>query len=141
MTATGRTRQNGEVRYLSLEWIDALTEAAAASAEVGEAAAQHSIAVTQVVNGCPEGDITYHLSVVDGVARFGAGPAEAEDVKFVQDWDTAVGVATGSMNAQEAFIKGRIVLYGDQQKLLASQAVFRALDAVFNDVRTRTEYR
>ena len=63
------------------------------------------------------------------------------DVKFVQDWDTAVGVATGVLNAQEAFIKGRIVLYGDQQKLLASQPVFRALDDVFNEVRLLTEYR
>ena len=58
-----------------------------------------------------------------------------------QSWDTAVGVATGTLNAQEAFINGRILLHGDQQRLLASQPVFGALDAVFSAVRTRTEYR
>ena len=49
----------------------------------------------------------------------------------MQDWETAVAVATGELNAQEAFIGGRIRLTGDQQKLLDSQPVFRALDGVF----------
>lgn len=128
------------MRYLSLDWIDALSEAVARSEDMRAAAVEHSIGVTQVVDGTPEGDVTYHLVVADGAARFGAGPAEPEDVRFVQDWETAVGVATGEINAQEAFIKGRIRLYGDQQKLMTSQAVFRALDAVFSEVRDRTEY-
>jgi putative sterol carrier protein len=62
-------------------------------------------------------------------------------VRFEQDWQTAVAVATGELNAQQAFITGRIRLYGDQQKLLASQPVFGALDRVFTTVRERTEYR
>jgi hypothetical protein len=128
------------VRYLSLEWIDALTAEAAASPDLAAVAADHTIAVTQVVLETPDGDVTYHLVVADGIARFGAGPAELEDVRFIQDWDTAVGVANGTLNAQEAFIKGRIRLVGDQQKLLTSQPVFRALDAVFSTVRERTEY-
>ena len=53
----------------------------------------------------------------------------------------AAGVATGELNAQEAFIKGRILLTGSQQKLVDSQPVFAALDAVFTSVRERTEYR
>ena len=128
------------MRYLSLEWIDALTAAAAVSPDLAAVASDHTIGVTQVVLATPEGDVTYHLVVADGAARFGAGPAEPEDVRFIQDWDTAVGVANGTLNAQEAFIKGRIRLVGDQQKLLTSQPVFRALDAVFSTVRERTEY-
>jgi len=58
-----------------------------------------------------------------------------------QSWDTAVAVAQGELNAQDAFVSGHIRLFGDQQRLLASQPVFRALDAVFTDVRSRTEYR
>ena len=57
-----------------------------------------------------------------------------------QDWQTAVDVATGDLNAQEAFIGGQIRLFGDQQKLLDSQPVFGALDAVFAAVRERTDY-
>lgn len=129
------------VRYLSLDWIDALGDEVAASPELAAAAAEHTIGVTQVVTGGPEGIVVYHLQVGEGAARFGAGPADPEDVRFEQDWDTAVAVATGELNAQQAFITGRIRLYGDQQLLLASQPVFGALDAVFASVREHTEYR
>ena len=128
------------IRYLSLDWINALSEEVAASDLMREIAETYSIGVTQVVSNGPEGDVTYHLSVGDGSATFGAGPADPEDVKMEQDWDTAVAVATGELNAQEAFIGGRIRLFGDQQKLLESQPVFGALDAVFATVRERTTY-
>ena len=52
-----------------------------------------------------------------------------------------MAVATGELNAQEAFIEGRIRLTGDQQKLIDSQPVFGALDGVFTTVRAQTEYR
>ena len=57
-----------------------------------------------------------------------------------QSWDTAVAVATGDLNAQEAFVSGHIRLFGDQQRLIDAQPVFGALDAVFM-TSARTEYR
>jgi hypothetical protein len=129
------------VRYLSLDWFDALSAEVAASSSLADLAQRHTIGVTQVVTNGPEGDVTYHLQVGDGVARFGAGAAEPENVRMEQDWETAVGVATGEQNAQDAFIGGKIRLTGDQQKLIESQPVFAALDAVFRSVRERTEYR
>ena len=128
------------VRYLSLDWIDALTVEVSANEPLRAAAGGRCLGVTQVVTSGPEGDVTYHLQVEDGETSFGAGPADPEDVRFEQDWDTAVAVATGELNAQEAFIGGRIRLTGDQQKLLDSQPIFKALDGVFATVRTRTEY-
>lgn len=128
------------IRYLSLDWINALSDEVTASEHMREIAESYSIGVTQVVSDGPEGDVTYHLSVGDGDASFGAGPADPEDVKMEQDWDTAVAVATGELNAQEAFITGRIRLFGDQQKLLDSQPVFGALDSIFSSVRERTSY-
>ncbi len=128
------------VRYLSLEWIDALTQAVASNQAIALLASEHNIGITQTVTGGPEGDVTYHLQVGDGCATFGAGAAEPEDVRFEQDWETAVAVATDKLNAQQAFITGRIRLYGDQEKLLANTPVFAALDEVFGAVRTFTEY-
>jgi putative sterol carrier protein len=128
------------IRYLSLDWINALSDEVANSDHMRDIANAHRIGVTQVVSNGPEGDVTYHLTVGDGAASFGAGPADPEDVKMQQDWDTAVAVATGELNAQEAFIGGRILLFGDQQKLLESQPVFGALEAVFATVRERTTY-
>ena len=132
---------SGTVRYLSLDWLDELAQAVDAHADLQRLAGDHRIGVTQVVTGGPEGDVTYHLQVDAGDARFGAGPAEPEDVRMEQAWDTAVAVATGQLNAQDAFVNGHIRLFGDQQKLLDAQPVFGALDAVFQDVRGRTEYR
>jgi len=129
------------IRYLSLEWLAALTDEVAASTQLQALASEHTIGVTQVVTEGPEGSVVYHLQVGDGVAAFAAGSAFPEDVRMEQTWATAVGVATGQLNAQEAFIKGRILLTGSQQKLVESQPVFGALDAVFNSVRERTEYR
>lgn len=129
-----------EIRYLSLEWINALSAEVAASEHMRDIAEHHTVGVTQVVSDGPEGDVTYHLSVGDGEASFGAGPADPEDVKMEQSWRTAVDVATGELNAQEAFINGHIRLFGDQQKLLDSQPVFGALDAIFSSVRERTVY-
>jgi putative sterol carrier protein len=127
-------------RYLSLEWIDDVTREAAASPELAAAADGRSIGITEVVTGGPEGDVTYHLSVRQGQVGFGAGPADEEDVRLQQDWTTAVAVATGELNAQEAFLKGRIRLVGSQQALLDNQPVFAALDGVFTKVRERTSY-
>ena len=83
------------MRYLSLDWIDAVATAAADSAEVAEAAKQTEIGVTQVVTDGPEGTVVYSLQVEDGKFSFSAGPAYPEHVRFEQAWDTAVGVATG----------------------------------------------
>jgi putative sterol carrier protein len=129
------------IRYLSLEWIDALAAEVARDPRLAELGAQHTIGVTQVVSDGPEGHVVYHVQVGDGRVQFGAGPAEPEDVRMEQAWSTAVAVATGEMNAQEAFVRGHIRLTGDQQKLIDAQPVFGALDGVFSAVRERTEYR
>jgi putative sterol carrier protein len=129
------------VRYLSLAWIDALSSEVVNSAPLAALADEHRIGVTQVVTDGPEGNVTYHLRLGDGSASFGPGPAEPEDVRMEQSWATATAVATGELNAQEAFIKGLIRLTGNQQKLIESQPVFAALDAVFTTVRQQTEYR
>jgi putative sterol carrier protein len=128
------------VRYLGLDWIRELSREVADSAALTALADSHRIGVTQIVTDGPEGTVIYHLQVGDGRAEFGAGPADPQDVVMEQSWETAVGVATGELNAHEAFMTGRIKLRGDQELLLASQPVFGALDAVFGAVRPRTDY-
>jgi putative sterol carrier protein len=128
------------VRYLSLAWIDAVAGAVAASDRLQEMAQAHEIGFTQVVTDGPEGDVTYHLQVGDGKVSFAAGPADPEHVRMEESWDTAVAVATGTLNAQEAFVNGHIRLRGDQQRLLDSQSLFGQLDSVFTAVRGETVY-
>jgi hypothetical protein len=128
------------VRYLSLDWIDELSRAVAADDRLRELAGSHEIGLTQVVGDGPEGDVTYHLQVGAGAARFGPGEANPEHVRMEQSWATAVAVANGDLNAQDAFVNGHIRMYGDQQRLLDSRAIFGALDGVLASLRERTEY-
>lgn len=128
------------MRYLSLDWIDALSAEVPRHPAVTDAAHGVDVGITQVVTDGPEGTVVYHLRVVDGAATFGSGPADPEHVRFEQSWETAVGVATQRMNAQDAFISGRIRLTGDPMALQSAQPLFGALDAVFAAVREHTQY-
>lgn len=128
------------VRYLSLDWIDAVAGRIADDVRLAELATDHEIGMTQVVTGGPEGDVIYHVQVAGGDITFASGPAEPEHVRMEQHWDTAVAVATGALNAQQAFVNGHIRMHGDQQRLLDAQPVFGALDPVFGTVREQTRY-
>lgn len=128
------------MRYLSVDWIDAVHGHVAASESLAQLAKVHDIGVTQVVTDGPEGNVVYHFQVGDGVASFGPGPAPREHVRLEQSWETSVGVATSAIPAQDVFIKGLVKVSGDVQRLIESQVVFAALDAAFEGVRAVTEY-
>jgi putative sterol carrier protein len=128
------------IRYLSHEWLAALTAEIEADPTVTNAAVGHRLDVTQVVTDGPDGDIVYNLHIENDEVFFGPGSAEDEDARFVQSWDTAVAVATGALPAQEAFIKGLIKLTGDQQRLVEAQPVFAALEPIFTRVKAKTDY-
>ena len=122
---------SARVDYLSNEWINAVADSIKANSEIIAVARENTVSVTQIVTGTPHGDVTYHLESRDGQLNFGKGPAKVSDIAFTQDWQTAVGVATGKINAQEAFISGKIRFKGDHERVIATQPLFLALDAVF----------
>lgn len=128
------------MRYLSLDWIEAMAAAVGASEEMRALAAGTELGVTQVVTGTPEGTVTYHLSLGSGRVSFGPGPAESEDVRIEQSWETAVGVATLALPAQEAFARGLVRFGGNIERLIGTDPVFVALDAAFASVRAATTY-
>jgi len=129
------------IRYLSDEWINAVATEVASNAPVQTLGATHEFGLTQVVTATPFGNVTYNLQVGNGAVTFSTGAASPEHVRFTQSYETAVAVATGKLNAQEAFINGHIRFNGDHQRLIDGQDVFVQLDAVFTSVRLRTEYQ
>ena len=128
------------MRYLSLEWIEAMHAQVASSESLRTLSETHSIGVTQVVTDGPEGNVLYHLQVGNGEASFGPGPAPDENVRMEQSWETAVAVATETLPAQEVFIKGLVRVTGDPQKIVDNVEVFAALDSAFSAVRGITTY-
>jgi putative sterol carrier protein len=126
---------------LSADWVQAVSEAVAANTELQKLTSIHSVGLTQVVTGTPHGDVVYHLQVGNGVATLAGGEASPEDVRFTEPYDTAVAVATGVLNAQEAFINGHIKFFGDHQKLIDAGDVFAALNPIFDKIRETTDYK
>ena len=133
-------RHTVEMRYLSLDWIDAMQARVEASESLQSLSDALSIGVTQVVTDGPEGTVLYHLQVGNGRASFGAGPAPDEHVRMEQSWRTAVDVATERVPAQEVFIKGLITVTGETTRLIECAPVFSALDVAFTHVRELTTY-
>lgn len=137
----GHVGHNDDVaRYLSLDWIDQMSARIAANEALQQLSTTHEIGISQVVTDGPEGDVAYHLQVGDGTVCFEPGRADPEHVCMEQSWETAVAVATGALNAQEAFVNGKIRFAGDQERLLAAGPVFAELDRAFATVRETTTY-
>ena len=128
------------MRYLSLKWIEAMHAHVAASDSLAQLAHEQDLGVTQIVTGTPDGTVTYYFQVGEGEVLFGAGVALREHVRLEQSWETAVGVATSIMSAQEVFIKGHIRVSGDTQRLVDATGVFSALSVAFEAVRAETDY-
>jgi len=120
------------MRYLSDEWIEAVARTVAEADELRTPAAG-SLVVDHVV-----GDDAYHVTVGPGGVRVGKGRAERADVVITQDHETAAAIARGELNAQQAFISGRVRFRGDVDRLIAAQAVFAALDRLLAPVRAVT---
>lgn len=129
-----------KIRYLSKEWIDAVSHEVKASDALQSLGNKHTFGLTQVVTSTPYGEVRYHLQSGNGAVVFSVGDANPEDVRFAQDYATATAVATGKLNSQEAFINGHIRFSGDHQCLIDAQEIFALLDEVFTSVRDRTEY-
>ncbi len=129
-----------KIRYLSKEWIDAVSDSVTTSEALQLLGNKHIFGLTQVVTSTPFGEVRYHLQSGAGAVKFTIGDANPENVRFVQDYQTAIAVATGKMNSQEAFINGHIRFSGDHQCLIDAQEIFALLDEVFTSVRDQTEY-
>ena len=128
------------IRYLSPEWIEAVSTRISDSREIQALAATHSVGVTQVVTGTPFGDVTYNFQVGAGRATFSPGVASPEDVRFSESWDTALAINNDSMSPDEAILLGHVTFSGDHTKLVAAGEVFALLDSVFEEVRALTTF-
>jgi SCP-2 sterol transfer family len=127
-------------QFLSAEWVDAL-DRAARDAELPDAAADVTLTVEQVVRGGPDGEARYHLRLDAGHIRVRNGPAETPDLRLFTDYDVAVRLQRGEINAQDALTGGRLKLQGRFERLLAAGEVLHALEDLFAPVRATTTYR
>jgi hypothetical protein len=105
---------NGEVRFLSREWLDHL------SALTSAAPPAVTLSVHQRITGGPDGDVDYVVRLAGGRATFEPGPGPA-DIALTSDYDTAAAISQGVLTPAAAFAAGRLRVGGSLATLVASQ--------------------
>lgn len=130
---------NETVDYLSVEWLREAADAVRRSDVLQALATTRRLGITQSVD-LPDGDMTYHLTLDGESARLALGPAVPEDLRFSMDLATATALATGTANAHELIIAGRLRVGGDPTTIVDLNEVFIALDTALVPVRARTAY-
>lgn len=113
--------------------LDAARALVESSAAVRAAAAAASDGVIDVAAGSSR----FHVGVREGVAFLAAGPAGTDLawVRLSEDDETAEAIASGSVNAQRAFLDGRLSVSGDIGVLVAMAPVIAAIDAALDEGR------
>ena len=128
------------MKYLSQEWAQAASDALNSNEQFTNAIKGVTLTVQQNVSGAPEGDTGYYMQIQDGNAAMNIGQAENADVTISQDYDTAVAIAKGELNAQNAFMTGKIKVTGNMAKLMQHQGAFAGLEGALKPLQDHTEY-
>lgn len=122
------------MRFLSDEWLTALSEAARSITVDPDA----SVVIEQTVRGAG-GDVVWHTRVGDGEVRIVPGPAPDPDVSLSCDPETAASISLGRLSGQKAFLDGRLRLDGDIRSLIAARPALAVVSDTFAAVRARLD--
>jgi putative sterol carrier protein len=121
------------VKFLTDEWAKAVTEAANSSEAFKQAATGKSVTAQNVVTTA-DGETKYWFALQDGQAQVEMGEAPDPEATLTADYDTAVALTKGELNATSAYMSGKLKIQGDMMKLMGLQGVFNALPQVFKEL-------
>jgi putative sterol carrier protein len=103
-------------KYLTQEWLDVTREMAADQPERPGASAK----MQYVVTGGPEGDVSYYWVLENGkLLESKLGTMDDPEVTLTQSYDDSVKVSKGELDANAAFMQGRVKVTGNMAKLMA----------------------
>jgi len=103
-------------KYLTQEWLDLQKELAQAFPERPGATARMQYLVT----GTPEGDVRYFTVVENGkIVENTLGDDPQTEFTLSQTYDDWVRILNGELDANAAFMQGRIKVVGNMGKLMS----------------------
>ncbi len=123
------------IKFLTDEWASTMTEKLNASDEFKSAASGQQVKLQQVVTDVPDGgEAKYYFTLDGGAAEVSLGELEGADATITQNYDTATAINKQELNAQQAFMQGKIKISGNMMKLMQLQGVFTAMPKAVDDV-------
>ena len=102
-------------KFLTQEWLDLQTEVASTLPERPGVSGRLQYKVT----GGPDGDVTFHTVFVDGrLVENALGDDPKTDCAFTVPYSDFADVARGNLDANVAFMQGRLKMAGDMGTVL-----------------------
>jgi putative sterol carrier protein len=112
-----------------------MTEALNSSDEFKSAASGQQAKLQQVVTDAPDlGEVKYYFNLDGGSATVGLGDLADAEATITQNYETAVAINKQELNAQNAFMQGKLKISGNMMKLMQLQGVFTAMPKAVSDV-------
>jgi putative sterol carrier protein len=103
-------------KYLSQEWLDLQKDLAQEFPDRPGATAR----MQYVITGTPEGDVSYYQVIEDGkMLESSLGTDPDAEFTLSQGYDDSVKIAQGELDANAAFMQGRIKVTGNMGKLMS----------------------
>jgi predicted lipid carrier protein YhbT len=103
-------------KWLTQEWLDEGKVLAEGQPERPGASAR----LQYVVTGGPEGDIRYYWVLENGrLLESQLGELDDPEVTLTQSYEDAMRIQKGELDANAAFMQGRVKVTGNMAKLLA----------------------
>jgi putative sterol carrier protein len=102
-------------KYLTQEWLDEGRELAKDQPERPGASAK----MQYVVTGAPDGDVKYYWVLENGkLLESSLGEIADADFTLTSTYDDSVAIAKGELDANAAFMQGKMKVTGNMGKLM-----------------------
>ncbi|MGI8793176.1 MAG: SCP2 sterol-binding domain-containing protein [Acidimicrobiales bacterium] len=103
-------------KWLTQEWLDESRKLASSQPERPGATAR----MQYVVTGGPDGEVKYYWVLENGkLEEAKVGQLDDAEVTLTQTYEDAKKIQTGELDANAAFMQGRIKVDGNMAKLMA----------------------
>lgn len=126
-------------KYLTQEWLDESRELAKDQPERAGASAK----MQYVVTGGPDGDIKYYWVLENGkLLESQLGEIADADFTMTSTFDDSVAIAKGELDANAAFMQGKMKVTGNMGKLMQLMPLTMSPEyqALGEKVRAITEF-